>query len=105
MKNASGSSLTPCGKKKEQNERTPANNQTVGVRPFISHRTKLAGKLFFPTYCNYLIFNNIIFELNRCTLSEVFPHIPNQQGISIGAYNFSGSFLLEEIWIIRGDKG
>ena len=65
MKNATGSSLTPCGKKKERNERTPANNQIVGVRPFISHRTKLAGKLFFPTYCNYLIFNNIIFELNR----------------------------------------
>ena len=64
MKNATGSSLTPCGKK-ERNERTPANNQIVGVRPFISHRTKLAGKLFFPTYCNYLVINKIILALNR----------------------------------------
>ena len=66
MKNATGSSLTPCGKKKERNERTPADNQIIGVRPFFSHHTKLAGKLFFPTYCNYLVINNIIFELNRC---------------------------------------
>ena len=68
MKNATGSSLTPCGKKKkkERNERTPANNQIVGVRPLSPTVQKLAGKLFFPTYCNYLIFNNIIFELNRC---------------------------------------
>ena len=57
--------VNPPWQKKERNERTPANNQIVGVRPFISHRTKLAGKLFFPTYCNYLIFNNIIYELNR----------------------------------------
>ncbi|MEI7424103.1 MAG: hypothetical protein WCK18_18520 [Prolixibacteraceae bacterium] len=66
MKNATGSSLTPRGKKKERNERTPADNQIIGVRPFISHHTKLAGKLFFPTYRNYLVINNIIFELNRC---------------------------------------
>jgi hypothetical protein len=65
MKNATGSSLTPRGKKKERNERTPADNQIIGVRPFFSHPTKLAGKLFFPTYCNYLVINNIIFELNR----------------------------------------
>ena len=61
--------INPCGIKKERNERTPADNQIIGVRPFISHHTKLAGKLFFPTYCNYLIFNNIIFELNRCKLN------------------------------------
>lgn len=62
---AIGSKLTPYGIKKERNERTPADNQIIGVRPFISHHTKLAGKLFFPTYCNYLVINNIIFELNR----------------------------------------
>jgi hypothetical protein len=63
----------PLRHKKERNERKPADNQIIGVRPFISHYTKLAGKLFFPTYCNYLIFNNIIFELNRC-MYETFKH-------------------------------
>jgi hypothetical protein len=28
---------------------------------------KLAGKKYFPTYCNYLVFNRNLFKLNRCS--------------------------------------
>ena len=49
------------------------DNQYVGAQgPFVSHTTKLAGKIYFPTYCNYLIFNNIYLELNRCNSGNNF---------------------------------
>ena len=43
----------------------------MGVRPpYLLSHTKLAGKIFFATYSNYLIYKNIIFGLNRCILID-----------------------------------
>ena len=58
--------FTPFGKKKNEMREHLLIIRQLGVDPFISHRTKLAGKIFSPTYCNYLIFNNNLFKLNRC---------------------------------------
>ena len=57
--------INPLWQKKNEMREHLLIIRQLGLSPFISHSTKLAGKLFFPTYCNYLVINIIIFELNR----------------------------------------
>jgi len=64
---AKSQSFTPFGIKKERNERTPADNQTVGAKPLYVHlTTKLARKIFFASFPNLLIFITIFLKLNCC---------------------------------------
>ena len=65
MKNAISSSLTPYGKKKNEMREHLIVIRQLGLSPFISHRTKLAGKIFFSAYSNVLIHNYIFYKLNR----------------------------------------
>jgi len=58
--------ITHGKKKNEMREHLADYQQDGAYTPSCSLSTQLAGKIIFPTRCNYLVFNNVFFKLNRC---------------------------------------